>query len=248
MLVLSYSAPHGNARSGQPAFGGPVAPGRSQLELITSQQQFRSQSAGPQGQGQLHRRGPAPANPHRRMPARREPPIEPGQKRLQRFHPLDRASLDGARRNAPAGLAAHVEAEHVETQWGPPLELQFVVHGIEAADLRLHKAHPSAAAQLAQIDRTGLTRHQPRHQCRHHPRIVGGAAAVHQGHRRGGGPGVGPHDPAAQQQGVGMAAPGQHEHPQRRLGLRGGPQGSVHVQLTVVIPGQQRRQAIASME
>jgi hypothetical protein len=82
---------------------------------------------------------------------------------------------------------------------------------IESEDFRPQEGYLRQGAKAAQIQAPGLGREQTRHYRRHRTGVVEAAVAVHQGDAGGGGPPLGRHDPAPQQEGMGVAAAGQHQ-------------------------------------
>ena len=164
-----------------------------------------------------------------------QPLLQPAQKRLQWLHQLQSARAG----ITPAGLTAHIQAQGVKAQGRTIRQLQQLALGIHTGDLGLEKGHARTAAQIPEINRAGFARVEAGHQARHHAGIERGTGAIHQEHRHRFRLQPRPHDPAAQQQGMGVAATGKHQQGSSRwLPLRRA-QGSVHVQLTVVIPAEQ---------
>ena len=53
------------------------------------------------------------------------------------------------------GFCAHIEAEPVPAQVGPPRQCQLPTLGVNRRDLCLHKGHPRQQAKAAQVDGAG---------------------------------------------------------------------------------------------
>ena len=190
--VRAHMAAQGNPRLGQQALPGAVGRRRTQVQLLRPQQQAGLMAAGDQRESQLHRRGPATPDRDRARCL-----LQPRQEGLQRFDPELSGGLPG--------LAAHIQAEAIKGQRWPPGQQQLRARQIQARDLGSHEGHTGSRAEIAQINRALAQAVKPRHQARHHPRIQGRAAAIHQHHLGVLGLELRPHQPTPQQQGVAVA-------------------------------------------